>query len=1352
MDSTPMEINMLVEKKYPLIKELLEKILNLQLEAEEESTMAFELIKFIKSMLEEYRIFRKGQKQWQNGLKEMVNSMLSYSGLSQGFWGEAMLTACYLLNRIPNKRNRITSYELWTKRKPNLNYCRAVILISPWTKSEVPEEVTEEVVQQPEPELRKSKRNMTLQDFGPGFQLYLIKGIRDEVDLTKEFFSLRFSMKDMGEANVILGLAYTGYPLVLEVYTNASWISNTEDNFVYKCWLAGKEAELLKNLILEILLWSKPIAPISIHCNSAATLANAYIQMYNGKSRHLGFGSCVLSIQLAMPSHSRRKFRWGTAFATGLKHFIDPVTKLRMKHTNCRVRIPKGMYPCRIETKLTKKQVGGKWILVREMTMISKDGEISKFPGYHSSEEEEEPSEQPKRLHDLMKPLGYKAICKEQWQNIIPQIVTQVTANVNNGNGGNVNGGNDGCSYKTFTACNPKEFDGKGGAVALTRWIEKMDSMFKNSGCTANQRASNEMEKLENEFWNHTMVGSNHVAYTNRFHELAKLVPYLVIPESSHIKRLEILTDGLSVVGTLTKRNDNRKKWMNQQVAPVNAVNMRQNQRACYQCGSLDHLHYDCTKWKQVTGQARNPLALEVNKNTRNNGNQARGKAFNGNAVEALQEPKFAPLLNVEPCIVNPGYAIEIADGKNVEVDIIIRDCKLELGNSLFTIDLIPLGHGSFDVIVGMDWLSKNKAVIACHEKVVEIPIKEGGILQVHGEHIWKASKALMNAKVDEPRISNIPVVRGFTDVFPEDLSGLPLQRQVEFRIDLVPGATLVAKSPYRLAPSEMQELSEQLQELQAKGFIRPSHSLWVAPVLFVKKKDGSFHMCIDYRELNKITIKNRYPHPRIDDLFDQLQGACYFSKINLRSGYHQLRVHEDDISKTAFRMRYGHFEFTVMPFRLTNAPAVFMDLMNRVCKPYLDKFVIVFIDDNLIYSKTKEELEVHLKLMLELLRKEKLYAKFSKCEFWLQEVHFLRHMVNQSGIHVDTQGRKGKTSRDSSNGYKPFVGVRKLIYGAARVEAFKQENVLAESSKLCSVHSLEWIRMYMHLRDMYWWSRMREEIVLMLVKVFDYAKVKTDGQSERTIQNLEDMLRACVIDFGGSWDVHLPLAEFSYNNSYHSSIRCAPFEALYGRKCRSPVLWAEIGEGSLIGPELVLETTDKVVLIKEKLKAARDHQKSYADKRRKPLEFEVGDRVLLKVSPWKGVMHFGKKGKLAPRYVGPFEILERIGLVAYRLRLPEELSSVHDTFHVSNLKKCLADANLHVPLEEIKVDKTLRFVEEPVEIMDREIKKLKRRKIALVKVRWNSKRGPEFTWEHEDQMRIKYPQLFVDRVVEPAS
>ncbi|GKB71386.1 putative reverse transcriptase domain-containing protein, partial [Tanacetum coccineum] len=226
-----------------------------------------------------------------------------------------------------------------------------------------------------------------------------------------------------------------------------------------------------------------------------------------------------------------------------------------------------------------------------------------------------------------------------------------------------------------------------------------------------------------------------------------------------------------------------------------------------------------------------------------------------------------------------------------------------------------------------------------------------------------------------------------------------------------------------------------------------------------------------------------------------------------------------------------------------------------------------------------------------------------------------------------------------------------------------------------------------------------------------------TNNQSEHTIQTLEDMFRECVLDFRGSWDVHLSLVEFSYNNSYHSSVGCAPFEALYGRKCHSLIMWAEVGEGRLIGPELVQEITKKILQIKDRLKAARDRQKSYANKRRKPLEFSVGDYVLLKVSPWKGVVRFGKKRKLAPRFVGPFEIIEKVCPVAYRLDLPEELNGVHDTFHVSNLKKCLADPTLQVPLDEIRVDDKLNFMEEPVEILEREFKKLKRSRIAIVKI-----------------------------------
>ncbi|GKA83236.1 putative reverse transcriptase domain-containing protein [Tanacetum coccineum] len=253
----------------------------------------------------------------------------------------------------------------------------------------------------------------------------------------------------------------------------------------------------------------------------------------------------------------------------------------------------------------------------------------------------------------------------------------------------------------------------------------------------------------------------------------------------------------------------------------------------------------------------------------------------------------------------------------------------------------------------------------------------------------------------------------------------------------------------------------------------------------------------------------------------------------------------------------------------------------------------------------------------------------------------------------------------------------------------------------------------------------------------------ETVGQSERTIQTLEDMLRACVLDFGKGWERHLPLVEFSYNNSYHASIKATPFEALYGRKCRSPVCWAEVGDVQLTGPEIIHETTEKIVQIRQRLKAARDRQRSYANVRRKPLEFQVGDRVMLKVSPQKGVIRFEKRGKLNPQYIGPFKILKRVSPVAYTLELPEELSSVYNTFHVSNLKKCLSDESLIILMKKLQLDDKLNFVEELIEIMDREVKQLRQSHIPIIKVRWNSKRGPEFTWEREDQIHAKYPHLF---------
>ncbi|GKA70200.1 putative reverse transcriptase domain-containing protein [Tanacetum coccineum] len=339
----------------------------------------------------------------------------------------------------------------------------------------------------------------------------------------------------------------------------------------------------------------------------------------------------------------------------------------------------------------------------------------------------------------------------------------------------------------------------------------------------------------------------------------------------------------------------------------------------------------------------------------------------------------------------------------------------------------MPVSLGSFNVIIGMDWLTKYHGVIICDEKI--------------GFDVFLAHITTNEAKdkSEGKRLEDVPFVRDFPEVFPEDLPGIPPGRQVEFRIDLVPGVAPVARAPYRLAPSEMKEQAEQLQELSDKGFIRPSSSPWGDPVLFVKKKDISFRMCIDYCELNKLTMKNCYPLPRIDDLFNQLQGSSVYSKIDLRLGYHQLRVCEEDIPKTAFRMRYVHYEFQVMLFGLTNALAVFMDLMNRVCKPYLDKFVIVFIEDILIYSKNKEEHEEHLKLILELLKKEELYAKFSKCEFWIPKVQFLGHVIDSRGIHpAKIESIKDWASPKTPTEIRQFLGLvgyyRRFIEGFSKI------------------------------------------------------------------------------------------------------------------------------------------------------------------------------------------------------------------------------------------------------------------------------------------------------------------------------
>ncbi|GKA68478.1 putative reverse transcriptase domain-containing protein [Tanacetum coccineum] len=402
----------------------------------------------------------------------------------------------------------------------------------------------------------------------------------------------------------------------------------------------------------------------------------------------------------------------------------------------------------------------------------------------------------------------------------------------------------------------------------------------------------------------------------------------------------------------------------------------------CYDCREKGHIRNYCPKRKDPKGE------------------EARGRAYVIKDTEKQQGPNvvtvntsFSHLININPVRLDTSYEVELVDGRVASTNTVLRGCTLNLLNHLFKIDLMPIELGTFDVVIGMDWLVDQDAIIVCGKKVVHIPVKNKTLV-VEGDRgtsrlkiisCIKASKYIERGhqlfvahvtekEPKEKRLEDVPVIRGFPEVFQMTTRGLPPPRQVEFKIELVP----------------------------EKGFIRPSSSPWGAPVLFVKKKDGTFRMCIDYRELNKLTVKNRYPLPRIDDLFDQLQGSSVYSKIDLRTGYHQLRIREEDIPITAFRTRYGHYEFQVMPFGLTNAPAVFMDLMNRVCKPYLDKFVIVFIDDILIYSKSKDEHKEHLKTILELLKKEKLYAKFSKCDFWLESVQFLGHVIDSKGVHVD--------------------------------------------------------------------------------------------------------------------------------------------------------------------------------------------------------------------------------------------------------------------------------------------------------------------------------------------------------------
>ena len=421
---------------------------------------------------------------------------------------------------------------------------------------------------------------------------------------------------------------------------------------------------------------------------------------------------------------------------------------------------------------------------------------------------------------------------------------------------------------------------------------------------------------------------------------------------------------------------------------------------------------------------------------------------FDSGATHSLIDILFTRTLGLRLEALVPPLSVSNPLGRSVELNWVCRQCKVSFDGDDWELlaNLIVLPMRAFDVILGMDWLSSYHAVIDCFMKTITIELPNHETLVVGTSRGNRLADSFVAYLEDSEKVeSTIPieqlsVVSSFIDIY-GDVKGLPPVREVEFEIELVPGTSPISRAAYRMAPKEMTELRKQLDELLDHGFIRESHSPWGAPVLFVKKKDGSMRLCIDYRQLNKVTIRNKYPLPRIEDLFDQLQGAKCFSKIDLRSGYHQLRVKDSDVQKTTFSTRYRLFEFLVMPFGLTNAPSVFMAFMNRVFRPYLDRFVIVFIDDILIYSATPKEHEQHLEIVLQTLRNHKLYAKFEKCAFWLEEVKLLGHVATKDGIAADPA--KVEAVRDwltptSVTEIRSFLGLagyyRRFIEGFSKI------------------------------------------------------------------------------------------------------------------------------------------------------------------------------------------------------------------------------------------------------------------------------------------------------------------------------
>nr|GEU35455.1 reverse transcriptase domain-containing protein [Tanacetum cinerariifolium] len=909
------------------------------------------------------------------------------------------------------------------------------------------------------------------------------------------------------------------------------------------------------------------------------------------------------------------------------------------------------------------------------------------------------------------------------------------------------------------------------------------------------------LKRLEIKLWNLKVKGNDIPTYTNRFQELTLICTKFVANENEKIDKyisglpdniyrnvksskprtldesIELTNDLMDQkLRTYAERADNKRKTDDTSSGNANVANAQRDGKetpkgnGCFECGALGHFKRDCPKLKKKNGGNRNAQGwvyavgnAEKNMNSPTNPDSnvvtgtslvnidptpprssydvelADGKIARIDTIirGSFISTAFSSLVNIDPTPPRSSYDVELADGKIARIDTIIRGCTINFLNHPFIIDSMPVELGSFDVIIEMDWLRR------CHISAKKEEDKSEG-----------------------KKLKDVPIVRDFPKVFPEDFPGLPPARPVEFQIDLIPGAEPVARAPYQLASSEMKELSEQLQELFDKGFIRPSFSPWGAPD--EKEHEEHFKAILELLKEEKLYAK----FSKCEFLIPKVQ---FLGRVIDSRGIHvdpaKIKSIKDWASpKTPTEIR----QFLGLAGYYRRAGISGICPKNMETLPNGTKCTVFTDHKSLQHILDQKELNMRQRQWLELLSDY-------DCD--------IRYHPRKANVVADALSHKerDKPLRVQALVMTISLNLPKQIL-EAQIEDLKPENLKKEDvggmikmdipkerlepcadGTLC-LNGRSWLpcygdlrsmimheshkskysihpgfeKMYQDMKKLYWWPYMKADIATYVSKFLTCAKVKaehqrpsgllkasvtnldmstayhpeTDGQSERTIQTIEDIL--------------------------HASQRMRHFMA------GSVDCWAKVEEAQLTVPEMIQERTEKIILIKQRIQAAQDRKKSHADRKRKPMEFEVGDRVMLKVSPWKRVVRFIKRGKLNLRYIRPFKVLTKVGDVAYRLELPQELSRVHHTFHVLNLKKCYADEPLAMPLERVHIDDTLQFVEEPIKIMEREIKRLKQSRIPLVKVRWNSKRVPEFTWEREDSFKQKYPYLITNRTSSP--